>query len=132
MTKLILSLSMALVAPFALAQTDIRLEEKHNKKSIEPRFEQRETMTTERTEVRPQVRLSFKNRDRRFFREHGPRFWRSREMHDRNWYMINFGESNLRMIGNCWYYRYGDCFWPAFGYDPMCHYPNGDDPICVD
>lgn len=159
MKKLILSLAMALVAPFAFAQTadvqvrtddkprthartqesaDVKVRERENVQTREPRQELQQRETTEqKTETRREdprfhVDLSFRNRDRGFWKEKGPHFWRTHERHDRQWYIVNFGEPNLRLISGCWYYRYGDCFWPAFGYDPFCQYPNGEAPVCID
>lgn len=161
MKKLIISLAIALTAPFAFAQTvDVqttrtddqprmrarthvtekaqvreREQERVQPQTPAPKQEFRHETTEQRTETRREgphfdVNLSFRNRDRGFYREHGPHFWRERERHDRGWYITTFGEHRLRLINGCWYYRYGDCFWPAFGYDPDCVYPNGDDPIC--
>lgn len=139
MKKLIIALALALIAPAVFAQTDVDRHEirRHEKTG--------NVQIREENQVRPEVRpegqresrttethstVTFRGHDRGFFREHGPRFWRSREGHDRNWYIVTFGEPNLREIGGCWYYRYGDCYWPAFGYGPTCLWPNGDGPIC--
>lgn len=158
MKKLIISLAIALVAPFAFAQTadvqvrtddkprtyvrthesaNVQVRERERVQTPAPRQEFRQETTEQRTETRREgprfhVDMSFRNRDHGFWREHGPHFWRNHERHDRQWYIINFGEPNLRMIEGCWYYRYGDCFWPAFGYDPLCQFPNGEAPMCVD
>lgn len=42
--------------------------------------------------------------------------------HDRAWYYSHY--SNVIFIDGCWYYEDGGLFWPAYGFDPTCDYPD--------
>lgn len=81
---------------------------------------------TERTNVRVE------NRGGRFF-------FRDREIHERRdfdrndvhfrigyhprvWWTTHY--TNIVEINGCWYYEDGGNFYPAYGYDPDCNYPD--------
>lgn len=139
MKQLLAALAVVALSPFAFAQTADESNHRHQME-IRSRTQTQEVQQEHSPRMRQRIEGNFNQaREERAESRGGSYFLRGREihrhsgfapddvhfrigMHDRHWYTMRY--SNIVMIDGCWYYEDAGMFWPAYGYDPNCAYPD--------
>lgn len=122
MKKAFITVALVLIAPLAFTQTEVEVKQtRHNQPQ---QMVQRDTQTT----TVHQERAEHRNNGWFF---HGKELRRGSPdrddihlrigTHDRTWWHEHY--RTVVLIDGCWYYMDAGRYFPAYGYDPSCNYP---------
>lgn len=110
------------MAPQQRMSVDVREKSETARQQPQEHVDGNRHWPVERAEVRGDRRF-FHNRE---IHRHGDRDrsdWHFKiGRHDRAWYYSRY--PNVILIDDCWYYEDGGFFYPAYGFDPSCEYPD--------